>query len=116
MQFRIPRIIRGVQVFVLFCATSKSAAAKFLDTSLYEVDNYCSCYPPKDKCCIENPYTKYALFDSGELCYAKPEWRNKLMPLSDIENFIVEHRKTFRSYYETVRHFESLTTPPQTGV
>lgn len=105
-QFAYRTVERGMQIQIIFCASSWKAACSILDISYHTAKRYCYCYNPKDEECIKNPLLRYAKFDSGELCYAKPEWRNKLVKYIDLCHFINEYRKAYRTYADTMKYFE----------
>lgn len=107
-EFQINHIHRGVQFKVFLCAKTKNDACKLLDISMYQLNNYGYTNEPRTAECIQSAYVKFAMFDSGELIYAKPEWRNKLIKYTDLVNFIDELRKVCKSYNETIKHYSFI--------
>lgn len=97
----------------MFCAKTKKDAAKLLNISMYELNNYCRCYEPKTPECIKNPYLRFAMADSGEIWYAKPEWKMKLVKYIDMCQFINEYRKIYQSYNDTMKAYERKQLPWQ---
>lgn len=110
-QFRYHTTERGMNIQKTFCAKTKGDAAKLLDVTMYMINNYCMIFEPLDKECIRNPYQMFVYFDSGEACYAFPEWRNQILKFSELQHRISDHRKTFHSYRETQEYAEKGKIP-----
>ena len=106
MQFQEYRVIRGMNVMVTFCAKTKTDACEILGVSSHSLRTGTLCFEPKDKECIESPNKKFIRFDSGEMCYAKPEWRNKIIDFDVMMEFIEHHRRTCKTYYDTIKKNE----------
>lgn len=53
-----------------------------------------------------NPYVKYVDFKhmSGEMVYAAPEWKGKVIKYTDVKNFIDNYRAQFPSYHHTLKY------------
>jgi len=100
---------RGIQLQCGICSYTKKDAAKVFDVSTYFIDTWATCLPARTDLGIKNPLLRMAKFErSGEQGYFIPqELFNKPIKYIEAIHIIDEHRKSYRTYDETLKGYRN---------
>lgn len=105
-QYFYSTLYKGMNIRITFCAWTWKDVCSVLDISLYAAKQYVSAGDPRDEECIKNPLSRYVSTDAGEIDYAFPKLRNKIMKYADLIGSIDEYRKDYKTYEQTMKAYE----------
>jgi len=102
---RYNEMYKGFQLQIIVVVKYKKDLKTIFGMTDYFINTWVGFSEVKE---LKEHYVKYVDFYilSGEMSYCKPEWRNKAIKHTTVINYIDEYRKTFKTYNETIKHYE----------